>query len=101
MKRSHACPKCAGRKIWVIEPFRLPIEERDGAMLPSRMGEVLPLVAHQNPGGVMTRPIGHLAAYICAGCGYSELYADDFETLAPDPAKGVRLLDAPAGGPFR
>lgn len=72
-------------------------------------GAVLPVVAHQAPEGggffAMHRvsPVGRFDAYVCATCGYSELYAHDFEELRENPANGVRLLDGTAApaGPFR
>jgi predicted nucleic-acid-binding Zn-ribbon protein len=101
VKRSQICPKCAARRIWVIESFRIPSETAQGA--------VLSVVPHQQSAGggffAMARvaPVGSFDAYVCAGCGYSELYAKDFSELREDPARGVRLLDASTApaGPFR
>jgi predicted nucleic-acid-binding Zn-ribbon protein len=101
VKRSQVCPKCAARRIWVIEPFRLPTETAQGA--------VLPVVTHQQGerSGFFAiarmAPVGSFDAYLCAGCGYSELYAKDIAELREDPAQGVRLLDASTkpAGPFR
>lgn len=101
MKRTQICPKCAARRIWVIESFRVPSETAQGA--------VLPVMPHQQAEGgsffsiARLTPVGSFDAYVCAGCGYSELYAKDFAQLREDPARGVRLLDASAepAGPFR
>lgn len=101
MKRTQLCPKCDGRRIWVIEPFRVPSE--------AAQGTVLSVVPHQASGGgglfalARLSPVGRFDAYVCATCGYSELYATDFGELREDPANGVRLLDATAApaGPFR
>ena len=70
---------------------------------------MVPLVPHQEEGGgggFLVRkmnPVGHLDLYVCGGCGYAELYADDFVKLRENPAQGVRLLDASTApaGPFR
>jgi hypothetical protein len=101
MKRTHICPKCDGRRIWVVEPFRVPSETARGA--------VLSVVPHQEDakagffGMSRVNSVGRLDLYVCAGCGYSELYALDFENLRADNQTGVRLLDASSApaGPFR
>ena len=101
VKRSQICPKCAARRIWVVESFRVPSETAQGA--------VLPVVPHQQVEGggffaiARMTPVGSFDAYVCAGCGYSELYAKDFAELREDSARGVRLLDASTtpAGPFR
>ena len=103
MKKLHACPKCTGRKIWVIEPFRIPDESRDG--------RALPLVPHQadeeQAGGFFRvarmNPKGEVDLLVCDACGYSELWARGTRDLVEDPVAGVRLLDSSAikAGPFR
>jgi predicted nucleic-acid-binding Zn-ribbon protein len=101
MKRSLKCPKCGGEKLWVIEKYRIPGETAEG--------NELSLVPHQ-PDGKTSRfgigrvtPRGHFDLYVCDGCGYTELYGGGLEELVPDPARGVRLIDAsvPKKGPFR
>jgi predicted nucleic-acid-binding Zn-ribbon protein len=101
MKTMHRCPKCAGKRIWVIEKYRIPGEAAEG--------RELPLVPHQDE--VKSRllafgrlnPVGHFDLYLCDGCGYSELWADGFRGLVPAPERGVRLIDTSdtAAGPFR
>lgn len=101
VKKNHACPKCNGRKIWILEPLRLPDE--------TRAGRVLPLVPHQTdePGGffqvVRLAPKGEIDLYVCDGCGFSEMWARGVRELVEDPGQGVRLLDSSAtkAGPFR
>jgi hypothetical protein len=101
VKRTQICPKCSGRRIWVVESFRVPSE--------TAQGTVLPVVPHQQTesGGFFAiakmAPVGRFDAYVCGGCGFFELYARDFEDLKEDPSRGVRLLDASTGpsGPFR
>ncbi len=99
MKQQHACPKCAGRKIWILEPHRINDDTFEGA--PMR------LVPHQPEGAPnrfqveRRRPEGTLDLYVCAGCGYSEYWARDFADLRE--GRDVRLLDSSnnRGGPFR
>jgi len=101
VKKSHACPKCAGRKIWVLEPLRLADDTKDGTPLS--------LVPHQAeaPAGFFhvprLTPRGEVDLFVCDGCGYSELWARGVRDLVEDPAAGVRLLDSSAttAGPFR
>ncbi|HQY65088.1 MAG TPA: hypothetical protein PK141_27030 [Polyangiaceae bacterium] len=103
MKKLHACPKCNGRKLWVIEPFRVPGEAAEG--------QAVPLVPHQHEeeaGGGFFRvarknPIGAVDLLVCDACGYSELWARGARDLVEDPVAGVRLLDSSAtkAGPFR
>jgi predicted nucleic-acid-binding Zn-ribbon protein len=100
MKKMMRCPKCAGKRIWVIEKYRVPGESAEGRELC-----VLP---HQEEGkgGLLSfgrlNPVGHFDLFLCDGCGYSELWADGFRGLTPDPARGIRLLDTDAkAGPFR
>lgn len=101
MKKLHACPKCQGRKIWMIEPWNIPGD------LPE--GRALPLIPHQPE--VTTSffqvervtPKGQVDLWVCHDCGYAELWAKGTADLVEDPAKGIRLLDSSAtkAGPFR
>src|SRR5262245_12567436 len=100
MKRSLCCPKCAGKKIWIIERYRIPSD--------SAAGQELPVVPHQTDPGPprlwpRIAPRGHFDVYACDTCGYAEFYAGGLDTLVPDRAQGVRVVDAttPHRGPFR
>ena len=101
MKKNQRCPKCDGKRIWVVEAFRIPTE--------TAQGQVLPVVPHQESGAVgflalaRIKPVGQFDVYLCGGCGYSELWASGLDELRADPAKGVRLLDSSTepAGPFR
>lgn len=103
MKNLHHCPKCSGRRIWVIERYRVPDPELT-------VGKELAVVPHlPTQGGSRlffekTNPVGHFDLYLCDGCGYSELWAEGFKNaLFPDPTRGIRLLDTSDAneGPFR
>ena len=102
MKKLHACPKCNGRKIWVIEPFRIPDESQEGRALP-----LVPHQADQDAGSFFRvarmRPKGEVDLLVCDAGGYSELWARGTRDLVEDPLSGVRLLDSSAtkAGPFR
>jgi predicted nucleic-acid-binding Zn-ribbon protein len=101
MKKSQRCPKCDARRIWVIERYRVPGESAEGRVLP-----VVPHQAGGATGGLLAftrvKPVGRFDLYLCDGCGYSELWAEDFRDLVADEARGIRLLDTTAQkGPFR
>ena len=102
MKQTLVCPKCAGRKIWAVEKFRLPGDTAEG--------KVLPVVPHQEStkrsalfSAMRAEPHGAFDLYVCDGCGYSELWARDLGRLVADPARGIRLVDNSdlKEGPFR
>lgn len=86
MKNSLQCPKCNGRKVWLIERLK----SDDGYS--NTKGEVVPVVKNRG-GSERGAAIGHYDSYICAACGYAELWASGFRALEPDEANGVVLLD--------
>jgi predicted nucleic-acid-binding Zn-ribbon protein len=101
MKNRLVCPKCAGKRIWVIEKLRVPGESAEGRAL-----AVVPHQPAMKPGLFQTlraSPRGHFDVFICDGCGYSEMWAGGIADLVEDPEHGVRLIDtSQAGqGPFR
>lgn len=97
MQRSRACPKCASKKLWVIQGF--------GVKDPSVMiGGAMPLrIVARRPGpaeggffGLGTQghyDAGRTDAWICAGCGYTELWTASIEGLVHNPEAGVHLLE--------
>lgn len=100
MKHSNACPKCRGKRIWIIEQFRIPTDGVDGRPL-----TVLP---HQRDPkasvwAMKLNPQGSFDLHLCDACGYSELWANGVRGLVEDPAKGVPLVDLEGAkaGPFR
>lgn len=100
VKRTQQCPKCQGRKLWIIERYRIPGEYAGGVELP--------IVSHQKEEGgflsmARTSPQGRFDLWVCEGCGYTELWAAGLSGLREDPSLGVRRVDTtpePAG-PFR
>ena len=63
------CPKCGGSRI-LHSPT---VVDHD-----YRWNKALTL---QVKGTVFERPIGELEAYVCAKCGYTELYVRDVDEL--------------------
>ncbi len=100
VKRSQQCPKCEGRRLWVVERYRIPGEYAGGVELPVAANQ-------QEAGGVFslarTTPQGRFDLWLCEGCGYTELWARDLKGLREDPTHGVRRVDTTADpeGPFR
>lgn len=100
MKRTQQCPKCQGRKLWVVERFRVPGEYVGGAVMAV-------VQTQQEAGGFLgvgkLSPKGAFDLWVCESCGFSELWARDLSRLKEDPANGVRRIDTtpPEGGPFR
>lgn len=101
MKNTLKCPKCAGKKIWVIEEYRIPGD--------SAAGRALHVVPHQGSGKgglfqtIRQNPQGHFDLFLCKGCGFSELWASGHEGLAENTERGIRLIDTTdvGAGPFR
>jgi predicted nucleic-acid-binding Zn-ribbon protein len=101
MKNTLKCPKCGGKKIWVLEKYRIPGE--------SGQGRQLHVVPHQEEAktglfqSLRANPQGHFDLLLCHACGYSELWAAGFEGLVESPSHGIRLIDSSdaGAGPFR
>lgn len=101
MKNTLKCPKCAGKKIWVIEEYRVPGDSAEG--------RALPVVPHQDSGkggifqAIRQNPQGHFDLFLCKGCGYSELWASGYDGLVESAQRGIRLIDTTdvGVGPFR
>ena len=110
MKTSVRCPKCEGRKIWVIEHYVVPDEskQRGGHAMWLVKGRGVPKPKRNKPPSIFDdflptiEPHGVVDLYLCGTCGYVEFWGRDFPDLVDDPLNGVRLLDATGErGPFR
>jgi predicted nucleic-acid-binding Zn-ribbon protein len=94
VRTSLQCPKCSGRKIWRIERFETQSDSAES-------GWLLRVVIGRGLQGKKTTT-GIFDAYICKGCGHTELYARNLAELQHDPQSGVHLLDGDAGqAPYR
>ena len=92
MKQSRACPKCESRKIWRIDEFSA--EEGGGPPAPLRAAVRRPDPSQTGfLGQPRTYTAGTVEAFICAQCGYTELWTRDLDELVHNPAAGVHLLD--------
>ena len=109
MKTSVRCPKCEGRKIWVIERYAIPERTSVNAEFPMCIvrGRGVPEPKWPRPRSFWDPPYypephGIVDLYLCGVCGYVEFWGREFPDLIEDPDNGVRLLDATAErGAFR
>ena len=108
MRQSLQCPKCGGRRLWIVEQ----VQQVDATGEYADRTTTTPLgltAARLGEGGSSLRmsTVGRFEAWTCHGCGYTELYARDFAQvfahLAANPASCVRFVDASvrSQGPHR
>ena len=86
MKDIHTCPKCRHNEIL----FLPQIADRDDKFV------VRPLVVHVvHYDWRDDMEMGKIQAYVCRGCGYTELYTVEAEKLPVDKIPGAKLLSGP------
>jgi len=86
MRRSHVCPKCRHGEILFVPT----VADRDDQDI------VRPLVLHVKHLDWKDVEVGTLQAYVCRGCGYTELYTENAGALPVEHIPGARLLRAKA-----
>jgi predicted nucleic-acid-binding Zn-ribbon protein len=83
MRQSHTCPKCKHQEVI----FLPQIADRDDN------DSVRPLSAHVvHFDWKDDVEVGRLQAYVCRGCGYTELYTKEARLLPWEKVPGARLL---------
>ncbi len=82
MRRTHTCPKCNHGEILFVPQ----IADRDDD------DTVRPLVVHVVHLDYKDLEMGSLQAYICRGCGFTELYTKDAAQLPVDKIPGAKIL---------
>ncbi len=100
MRTTGTCPKCSGKKIAVVE-----LRQKDRTEGPA----AIPVVGIRLSGLQLWSGFkfsGRFESWICAACGYTELYAKDLgdvDALAAQYPEDVRIVDSavPVMGPFR
>jgi predicted nucleic-acid-binding Zn-ribbon protein len=103
MRDSQTCPKCEGRKLYVVDPVKQPDPARVARPLVPATG----LVLSEGAEAVLPVEAGTFQAWICAKCGYTEFYARDanevLEILAQLRNQGVRIVEneSVSKGPYR
>lgn len=84
MRKTHACPKCGHREILFVPK----IADRDD------QDRVRPLSLHVTHLDWKDIEVGTIEAYICRGCGYTELYTVHAADLPVDKIPGATILHA-------
>ncbi|MFO0663988.1 MAG: hypothetical protein U0174_08555 [Polyangiaceae bacterium] len=97
MKTTLRCTKCQHGRIWRIEKIGVKDPQYvNGANVP------LQAVGRKtNDRFSMSYDAGCIDAYVCAACGFSELYWSGLEGLQPSPPSGVHLLESEQSTPYR
>jgi predicted nucleic-acid-binding Zn-ribbon protein len=86
MKSTHTCPKCRHNEIL----FLPQIADRDDKF------NVRPLVVHVvHYDWRDDMEMGKIQAYVCRGCGYTELYTVEAKLLPVDKVPGAKVLVGP------
>ncbi|NVB84407.1 MAG: hypothetical protein HOV81_38890 [Kofleriaceae bacterium] len=87
--KAGKCANCDGEKVYEITEALLTHHKYANAFLP------LTLTAYYGPtgeagffGDKLDRVTVRVSAFVCGGCGYSELYAKDLDRLAKMAVKG-------------
>ena len=90
MKHTRQCTKCQSRQLWAIKPLRSVHEYAPGTL-------PLHLDYEQQIGtNFLNRQkvrVGTLDAWICAKCGYTELWAEGLAELKHAPERGITFID--------
>lgn len=97
MKQSQCCPKCRSRRFLITDPFEVPDQDSSNSVEP------FPPFTHAR-GAWARASFGQFETWTCAGCGFTEWYAKNFESLDVSQSGGrVRYLDAgaPQGPGYR
>lgn len=84
MRTSHVCPKCGHREILFV-PRIANRDDRD---------TVRPLVLHVTHLDYKDIEVGAIQAYVCRGCGFTEMYTAQANSLPVDKIPGAQLLTA-------
>ena len=90
MKNTHTCPKCNSKSLWIIEPLRTIHEYAPGS-IPLHLD--YDQVSGTNFLNRTKERVGGLDAWICAECGYTELWARELQKLVHAPERGIRRID--------
>jgi len=78
MRSSHVCPKCQHREILFVPQ----VADRDDQDM------VRPLVLHVKHLDWKDVEVGTLQAYVCRGCGFTELYTEHASGRRRRPTEG-------------
>jgi predicted nucleic-acid-binding Zn-ribbon protein len=110
MRKSLVCPKCQGQRFFEIDKMLVPNYEYANSVEPFTLTAAYTETGQVTKGffggAEMARIGAEASAFVCAGCGYTEVHArglDVLEELASKGEGGVRVVDArvPSQGPNR
>ena len=107
MRQKRVCPKCEGRKFYTVEKARMSDgQSANGTTDLALVAEWLPVGEGGFLGPKRARIEANIDAWICAACGYSELYVralDELVFLLQNGAEGLAFVDATpeSDGAFR
>jgi predicted nucleic-acid-binding Zn-ribbon protein len=82
MRKSHVCPKCGHREILFV-PHIADRDDRD---------VVRPLNLHVRHLDWKDIEVGTIQAYVCRGCGFTELYTAKADEIQADAIPESRVL---------
>lgn len=89
MQHQRVCAKCNNRSFYVLQPARMPDEQTGSGTIPLALAAEY--MSKGQP-GFLADPHEMIAAYVdawvCAHCGFAELYARDVRVLAHLVSRG-------------
>lgn len=105
MKETGLCPRCKGHRFYIIEEATIPDPRYANSFEPLTLaGALLPTGEQGFLGDKLEKCLVSLEAWVCAGCGYTDLYARDLESLSRMATAGkanVHFVERQAKAPFR
>ena len=111
MRKSLVCPKCQGQRFFEIEKMLVPNYEYSNSVEPFTLTAAYTDTGRETKGifgssAEIARIGAEASAFVCASCGYTEVYARELDVLEDFASKGeggVRVVDAraPSQGPNR
>lgn len=98
MRTSQQCPKCGHRIIWRLESVGVDGDttSHDPVRLAARRRTAATGSKTFRGDGSELYSAGHLDAYVCEACDYTELFAVGLEHVEHRPDQGVHRLDPDA-----
>jgi predicted nucleic-acid-binding Zn-ribbon protein len=99
VRQRHICPKCSHREVVYVPRI---VDRAGGATHPLALWVGVRRRTHQGREQLeYDAPFGQLEAFVCRGCGYTELYVADVERLKLEDLPGAKVLKPPDAGPYR
>lgn len=102
MKNTKTCPKCRGKRLWRIEKIGAKDQSiQQGGVYRLRVAAErwTPPVGEPKKSfwgsddGSKLYSAGFIEAWVCAACGFTELWSTELEGLVPNPESGVHLVE--------